>query len=61
MALVEVAEGLKDHLERIGATLPCGARAEGDGAAVAVPALEDLVLLVALASSGDLCASDRHA
>ena len=28
IALVEMAEGLQDHLERIGAALPCGARAE---------------------------------
>src|SRR5688500_11862982 len=28
IALVEMAEGFQDHLERIGAALPCGARAE---------------------------------
>ena len=28
VALVEVAEGLKNYLEREGAALPCGVRAE---------------------------------
>lgn len=53
MSLIEAAEGFQDYLERIGAALACTARAEGDGAMVAVPALEDFVLLIALASPGD--------
>jgi hypothetical protein len=49
VALVEVTEGLQDDFERVGAALPRGARAEEYGAAVAVPALEDFELFVALA------------
>ena len=47
--MVETAEGLKDHFERVGTALGGGVRAEGDRALVAVPALENLVLFVALA------------
>ena len=42
------------HVERVGAAFGGGARAEGDRALVAVPALENLVLFIALAASGDL-------
>ena len=54
MPLIEVAEGFEDHFERIRASLPCSSRDERDAAVMAVPALENFVLLVALACAGDI-------
>ena len=54
VALVEVAEGFENHLQGIRASLPCSAFSEARGAIVTEPALEDFVLLVALAGTGDI-------
>ena len=49
-----MAEGFEDYFERIRAALPCLALGEARVAVVAKPALEDFVLLVALARPGDV-------
>jgi hypothetical protein len=61
VALVEMAERFQNHLDRIRATLPCGAWGEAHLAGMAVPTLENLVLLVAFPCPCDMRAMAEHA
>jgi hypothetical protein len=51
-----MTEGFEDHLEWIGACLPCFAFGEACVAGMTEPSLENLVLLVTLPSSRDVSA-----